>query len=111
MHKIGYVPHSKDLSHPADRRRIAFWADEIGLDLEITNPRASNVLFLSSAANFGYWLKRAQQPVILDLVDGYIGENPKFSTDFMRNIVRTFRGSSSFFWITYTRNTQIPQRR
>ncbi len=111
LHKIGYVPHSKDLSHPADRRRIAFWANEIGLDLEIINPRASNVLFLSSAANFGYWLKRAQQPVILDLVDGYIGENPKFSTDFMRNIVRTFRGSSSFYWITYTRHLKYACKR
>lgn len=104
LNKIGYVPHSRDLLHPADRRRIAFWSKHNNLSLEVKNPKASKILVLSSAANYGYWLKRAGQPVILDLVDGYIGENPNFLTDFLRNVIRTFRGSSSFHWITYTRH-------
>ena len=102
--QVGYVPHSKDLQHPADRRRLAFWAAEENLKLIIENPLDSDILVLSSAANFGYWLKRARQPVIIDLVDGYLGENPSFIKDFLRNTLRTVGGTSSFRWITYTRH-------
>jgi hypothetical protein len=102
--RVGYVPHSMDLQHPADRRRLALWARERNSDLNITNPLDSDVLVLSNAANFSYWLKRAKQPVILDLVDAYIGEDPPFQQDFLRNMLRSFRGTSNFRWITYTRH-------
>ena len=83
---------------------MATWATDKKIHLNITNPLDSDVLVLSNAANFGYWLKRAKQPVILDLVDGYLGENPSFLRDFLRNIVRTIRGTSNLYWITYTRH-------
>ena len=100
--RVGYVPHSKDLQHPADRRRLHSWASEKKNTLNIINPLESDILVLSNAANFNYWIKRAKQPVILDLVDGYLGENPSFLKDLVRNIVRTNRGSSNLHWITYT---------
>jgi len=59
---------------------------------------------LSNAANFSYWLKRAKQPVILDLVDGYLGENPSILKDVARNFIRSLQGLSSLRWITYTRH-------
>jgi len=74
--RVGYVPYSQDLQHPADRRRLAVWAAGRKTELNIADPSNSDILVLSSAANFGYWLKRVKQPVILDLVDGYLGENP-----------------------------------
>ena len=106
MTKVGYVGYSKDLQHPADRRRIASWADESEIELEITNPIESEVLILSNSANFSYWMKRAHQPIVLDLVDGYLGEYPSFVKDFLRNILRTLRGTSSFRWLTYTKHLQ-----
>lgn len=102
MTQIGYVPHSVDLSHPADRRRLAGWARSNEIKLSTGQPLDSDILVLSNAANFGYWLKRAKQPVILDLVDAYLGEQGSFLKDFARNIVRTIRGTSSLHWITYT---------
>jgi hypothetical protein len=99
-----------DLSHPADRRRLAAWAAENEIELNTTNPLDSEVLVLSNAANFGYWLKRAKQPVILDLVDGYLGENPSFLKDVGRNIVRSLKGLSSIHWITYTRHLRYACR-
>ena len=104
MIRVGYVPHSSSLIHPADRRRLFIWSKELKIKLNTESPLNSDVLVLSGAANFGYWLKRAKQPVILDLVDGYLGENPRFHKDFLRNILRSFRGTSSFKWITYTRH-------
>lgn len=104
MIRVGYVPYSKDLQHPGDRRRLEVWAHAKKTELNTTNPVDSDVLVLSSAANFGYWLKRVKQPIVLDLVDGYLGENPSFAKDLARNIVRSIKGTSSLHWITYTRH-------
>jgi hypothetical protein len=102
--RIGYVPNSPNLEHPADRRRIAGWAKASNIVLELDNPLQSDVLVLSNAANFGFWMRRAKQPVILDLVDGYLGENPNILKDTLRNIIRTVNGSSQLRWLTYTRH-------
>ena len=104
MIRVGYVPYSQDLQHPADRRRLAAWAKDKKCQLNTSNPLDSDILILSNNANFGYWLKRAKQPVILDLVDGYLGENPNLIRDVLRNIVRSLRGTSNLGWITYTRH-------
>ncbi len=108
---IGYIPYSTDLQHPADRRRLAAWAVSTRNILNIKNPLESDILILSNAANFGHWLSKAHQPVILDLVDGYIGEQPNFLKDFVRNSLRTLQGTSNFKWITYTRHLKTACRR
>jgi hypothetical protein len=100
---IGYVPHSKDLSHPGDRRRLASWAKYNDVKLVLDNPLNADVLILSNNANFNYWIKKANIPVILDLVDGYLGEEPTFLKDLLRNLLRAFKGKSNFGAITYTR--------
>lgn len=102
MLKVGYVPYSKDLQHPGDRRRLASWAESQRIDLKLVDPLDSDVLVLSNAAHFDYWIKAAKQPVILDLVDGYLGEEPTLLTDILRNLVRSFRGKSDVRWIRYT---------
>ena len=101
--KVGYVPYSRDLSHPGDRRRLATWANSTANDLIIGTPTDSDILILSANANFAYWIKKARQPVVLDLVDGYIGENPSFIRDFGRNFLRSCQGRSNFSAFTFTR--------
>jgi len=101
--RIGYVPYSKDLQHPGDRRRIDSWARSRGISLEVNNPLKSDILVLSNAANFNYWLARAKTPVILDLVDGYLGEEPSLAKDLSRNLFRSLTGKSDFSSLTYTR--------
>lgn len=101
--KVGYVPYSPDLSHPGDRRRIATWANASSNDLILNSPLDSDIIILSANANFARWIKKAQQPVVLDLVDGYMGENPSFLRDFGRNILRSCQGKSNFLAITFTR--------
>lgn len=102
--KIGYVPYSVDLTHPADRRRIKFWSAALKQPLETKDYSGVDVLVLSSAANYGKFIKNSNSFIILDLVDGYIGEKPGAIRDFLRNILRTWGGSSSLRWWTYTRH-------
>lgn len=109
--KIGYIPYSTNLQHPADRRRLAAWAVSNEIKLNIENPLESDILVLSNAANFGHWLSRATQPVILDLVDGYMGEHPSFLKDFARNSLRFLQGTSNLKWITYTRHLRVACQR
>jgi hypothetical protein len=99
---LGYVPYSEDLGHPADRRRIASWAKATGTKLNLTDPLKSDLLVLSNSANFGKWLRQATQPVVLDLVDGYLGENPTIMKDVGRNLLRSYSGTSEIRWMTYT---------
>ncbi len=111
MMKVGYVPYSYDLQHPGDRRRLAAWALHQDTELNLETPLDCELLVLSNAANFGYWLKRAKQPVILDLVDGYLGEDPSLLKDVIRNVVRSIRGTSSLRWITYTNHIRSACRK
>lgn len=108
--KIGYFGFSDNLSHPADRRRLGSWAREHQVMLNTDRPLESDLVVLSNAANFNYWIKRSKQPVILDLVDGYLGENPSFVKDMSRNMLRSVGRSSSFGWLTYTRHLKYACR-
>ena len=102
--KVGYVPYSSDLSHPGDRRRIASWAKSTNNELFLNNPLESDLIVLSGGVNFDYWLKNAKQPVILDLVDGYLGEDPNIFIDFGRNLIRSFKGNGNYCAGTFTRS-------
>lgn len=104
--KIGYVPYSANLSHPGDRRRIVTWSKIRGSSLNLQDPTDSDLLVLSAAANFNFWIKKSKQPVILDLVDGYLGEDPKFLRDLGRNIIRSLAGKSNYSAVTFTRALQ-----
>lgn len=100
--RVGYVPYSADLNHPGDRRRIGTWSTVTGNELMLENPTDSDLLVLSGVANFDYWIKQAKQPVVIDLVDGYLGEKPSFLKDAGRNLVRSFNGNSNYSAITFT---------
>ena len=101
--KIGYVPYSADLSHPGDRRRIGTWSKTSRNDLQLDDPTESDLLVLSAAANFDFWLKKSKQPVVLDLVDGYLGEDPLLLQDLGRNLIRSFKGKSNYSALKFTR--------
>ena len=109
--KIGYVPYSADLSHPGDRRRIGTWSKTRMNDLQLDDPTESDLLVLSAAANFDFWLKKSKQPVVLDLVDGYLGEDPLLLMDLGRNLVRSFKGKGSYSAVTFTRALQSACRK
>lgn len=107
---VGYVPYSKDLSHPGDRRRLVVWANSKKLQLNLSDPLKSDVLVLSCGSNFNYWIKKAECPVIIDLIDGYLGEKSFWLKDFGRNVIRSFNGTSNLRYLTFTRALKIACR-
>lgn len=76
--RIGYSSQVKDMSHPADRRRLKFWADRRGYEITRNLDSAVDVIVLSGRADFAKTLQyKENAPVVIDLIDGYLAnENP-----------------------------------
>jgi hypothetical protein len=75
---IGYVPQSTSLQHPADRRRVVYWAKDRGHEVTQDLTRVVDVYLLSGVADFTMVPKlQRRAPVIIDLIDGYLlPQNP-----------------------------------
>ena len=71
--RIGYVPNSKNLDSPGDRRRIVFWAKARGHEIVTNLDDKFDVLVLSERSDLGFFVNRKiNVPVIFDLIDGYL---------------------------------------
>lgn len=76
--RIGYSSQVADMSHPADRRRLVYWAKQRGhvIIQNLTSP--VDVIVLSGRSNFAKVSEyREKAPVVIDLIDGYLkNDNP-----------------------------------
>jgi hypothetical protein len=93
--KIGYVPNSGNLGHPADRRRIVYWAKKRGHEVTLDLGTNCDVWVLSSRADLTKWSEQDKRPpLILDLVDGYLG-NELLWRDWLRGAGKVLNGQIS----------------
>ena len=93
--KIGYAPNSLDMGHPADRRRLIYWAKKRGHEILLDLNKKHDVLILSGRANLTHWAKMENRsPLILDLVDGYLGKEPLWR-DWIRGTGKVITGHNS----------------
>jgi hypothetical protein len=76
--RIGYSPQVPDMSHPADRRRLVYWAKKRGHHLTHDLNSKSDVIVLAGRSDFGMISEYQEKaPVVIDLIDGYLdNENP-----------------------------------
>jgi glycosyltransferase involved in cell wall biosynthesis len=71
--RIGYVPHSSDLSHPGDYRRFPAYARARGIPFEIAQPNESyEVVVLSEVADIVTWAGYRRGKVVYDFIDSYL---------------------------------------
>jgi len=93
--KIGYVPNSLDMGHPADRRRLVYWAKNRGHEIILDLSQKHDVLLLSGRADLTRWAEeKTRAPLILDLVDGYLGKEHLWR-DWVRGAGKVFTGHNS----------------
>lgn len=93
--KIGYVPNSPDLGHPADRRRIVYWAKKRGHEIVLNLRDKHDVLVLSGRGDLTHWAEMENRPpLIIDLVDGYLGEE-RLWRDWLRGAGKVVTGHNS----------------
>ena len=80
---IGILPASRDLSHPADRRRIGAALNQLGCHYELAEfDKAYDVVFLTLSADLDLWAAYRDRQESL-------GNSPKIIFDFCDNIIAT----------------------
>lgn len=90
--KIGYVSQSHNLQHPADRRRLLYWAQKRGHEVILDLNQKTDVTVLSGRADFAFWSKKKNAgPIILDLIDGYLGDEKPLK-DWARGVGKVLVG-------------------
>lgn len=93
--KVGYAPCSKDMTHPADRRRLTFWAKNRGHEVitDLTLPH--DVVVISERADIASWSRKTfGAPRIFDLIDGYL-EPMSFRNDLLRGYAKFATGQTT----------------
>ena len=91
---VGYVPISRDLSHPADRRRLVFWAKARGKSIEVRDLNSCDTIVFSENSNFREIKKFRSKLKILDLVDAYLTPEGYFQ-DLTRGFLKHTIGNQS----------------
>ena len=82
--RIGYLPMSKDLMHPGDRRRLVHWVKHRGHKLVTDLNENVDVLVISERGNLGITRKiKKGPPIVFDLIDGYLSPE-KLAIDWLR---------------------------
>jgi hypothetical protein len=94
---IGYEGYSPGGTGIADRRRILFWAKNRGHQIVDSRDPRADVVVITSSADLGYWARaNTSKTIILDVVDGLIGEQSS-----LRDAIRGYA-----YWAT-RRSTNI----
>lgn len=99
--RIGYAGYSPQNDSIADRRRLLYWARVRGHEVvESRDPRA-DLIVVTSSADLGYWARaHSKVPIVLDIVDGLIGEQSK-----TRDLLRGYA-----HWATRKSSGAYPRR-
>jgi len=72
---IGYEGYLSGNQGIADRRRLLFWAEKKGHNVVSSQSEEADLVVVTSSSDLAYWAHRKMKvPLILDVVDGLIGE-------------------------------------
>ena len=83
------------MGHPADRRRLVYWAKKRGHEVILDLNRKHDVLVLSGRADLTRWSEMENRSLlILDLVDGYLGKEHLWR-DWLRGTGKVVTGHNS----------------
>lgn len=101
------MPIKQDLTHPADRRRVVFWAKHRGHEIVTDLSLPHDVLVISERADFNYFTKEFRgAPRIFDLIDAYLAPT-SLSSDLLRGIGKTATGQITGPWRRFTKHIEL----
>tara|TARA_B000000460_G_C21532304_1_gene401379 strand:- start:538 stop:1593 length:1056 start_codon:yes stop_codon:yes gene_type:complete len=98
--KIGYVPMSRDLKHPGDRRRFLYYAKQRNINFEIASIDTQyDAVVLTQAADHTQWINCASNKsrYIFDFIDSYLAVDPLEFKGFARGTAKYLSGKHKYF--------------
>tara|TARA_B100000686_G_C16793678_1_gene980629 strand:+ start:325 stop:1380 length:1056 start_codon:yes stop_codon:yes gene_type:complete len=102
--RIGYVPHSKNLDHPGDRRRFVYYANKRNINFDVVDKKGNyDVIVISGAADHSYWIKHANKDCkyIFDFVNSYLSVDPKEIRGLARGTAKFISRQHKYFRPNY----------
>jgi hypothetical protein len=101
--RIGYVPLSKTLDSPGDRRRIVFWATARGHTLVTDLSERVDAIVASEKADFNAPVfSNSRAPIIFDLIDAYLSPTNPIE-DMARGVAKNLTGQISGIPLPFSR--------
>jgi glycosyltransferase involved in cell wall biosynthesis len=73
--KVGYVPYSRDLTQPGDRRRFPYYAERRGMSFELADPSEDyDVVVVTPRTDLVAWshYRPGRAKLVFDIVDSYL---------------------------------------
>lgn len=101
---IGYLPHSRDLKAPGDRRRLVHYAARRGLDLEVYREGGRyDLVVVTQSADLSTFsrLPRGGPPVLFDFVDSYLDIDPLEPKALLRGAAKYLLGQHRHLDLSY----------
>ena len=99
---IGYNPLSKNLSHPADRRRFIFFATYKNIKFEIADyNKKYDYVILTGLSDFTLWKNYKKGKIIFELLDPYLFENSSYLKNFLRSFGKFLLRQFKYFDFHY----------
>jgi len=99
MLKIGYVPLTKTLDAPGDKRRFCFYAKQRGLNFEIADPsKRYDLVILSQSADLSVWSDYDVGGVklVYDFIDSYLAVPRNEIKGRLRGLAKYLSGGSKY---------------
>jgi glycosyltransferase involved in cell wall biosynthesis len=110
--KIGYVPHTADLSAPGDRRRFVHYAAARNIPFELATPaKRYDLVILSERADITTWPRYPKGILVYDLIDSYLNEMPLSPRRILRGIFKYAKGEHKRLELDYRASVAAMCRR
>lgn len=107
--RIGYVPYSRELTQPGDRRRFPYYAERRNLAFELAEPGAEyDVVVVTPRTDLARWsrYRPGRAKLVFDIVDSYLDiprANPKAV---LRGPAKFLAGEASRPFFSYRRSIE-----
>ena len=100
--QIGYSPLSKNLNHPADRRRFVFFAKEKNINFEIANiNKKYDYVIITGLSDFTLWKNYTKGKIIFELLDPYLFDKNLKIKNILRSLGKFLIGQFKKININY----------
>ena len=95
--RIGYVPMSRLLNSPGDKRRFAYYASKRNLNFEIADPsKKYDVVVITQSADLSIWSQydSGGAKIVYDLIDSYLAIPRDNIKGWLRGLAKYLSGQS-----------------
>ena len=95
--RIGYVPMSKSLNSPGDKRRFVYYANQRNINFEIADPsKKYDLVVITQNADLSIWSEydKGGAKIVYDLIDSYLAISKKNIKGRLRGLAKYFSGQS-----------------